>query len=236
MKGITFNGLHSFKDLGVTISSKEIGSPAKAKTIVKIPFSNTEYDMSELYGSQQYENRTLTYVFNIWSIARQDKMSAEALKTRIINSYTSVNVLTPLYDDDMPGYYFMAEIREESTYTEGANYGELTLVFTAYPFRIHTSAEGKIEWDSFNFITDTLQETEFDIDGEKSIILRNAGAVSAFPTLITDAPMEITLNGTTYSVEVGTSESLSFVLKQGENEILIVGTGHIEFLWHKEVI
>ena len=63
--GIEFNGKHSLGDFGLTVSNREIGYPSKIKRQERVPFSNTVYDFSNLYGGQEYEERSITYTLNL---------------------------------------------------------------------------------------------------------------------------------------------------------------------------
>src|SRR5690625_5868753 len=81
MYGIRFNGKHSHKDMGVTLGiERDIGYPEKEKIKVKVPFSNIEYDFSEIYGEQTYTERLLTYTLNI-------------LDKNVINDTQRINIL-----------------------------------------------------------------------------------------------------------------------------------------------
>ncbi|WP_258080066.1 hypothetical protein [Enterococcus mundtii] len=63
--GITFNGKHS-TDFGLDVlDEKEFELPEKEKILVDLPHSNLVYDFSEVYGDQNYLERTITFPFLI---------------------------------------------------------------------------------------------------------------------------------------------------------------------------
>src|SRR5690625_4183585 len=136
MYGIEFNGKHSYIDFGITLGvEKDIGYPEKEKIKVKVPFSNIEYDFSEIYGEQTYTNRALTYTFNIiekHKINTTEKINL--IETKIVNWLMNSNGKQKLYDDAIPGYYFLAEVEGSLSFDELWNSGTLTVTFTAYPF------------------------------------------------------------------------------------------------------
>ena len=235
MYGIRFNGKHSYEDLGITIAEKNAGYPDKEKIKVKIPFSNVEYDFSEIYGEQTYSNRSLTYTFNVIS-KKPTTQKINAIETNLSNWLMNSNGKQKLYDDSTPNYYYLAEVEGGLNFAELWNHGKLTVTFTAYPFMISELEEGHDIWDEFNFELDVSQITEFEVNGSLEVVLYNIGTPSLSPTIETTAPMEIMKDGVTYSIPSGRSKSSDFKLIPGENELTITGNGTIKFLFYKELI
>lgn len=105
MYGIEFNGKHSYKDFGITLGTeKEIGYPEKEKIKVKVPFSNVEYDFSELYGEQTYTTRPLKYTFNVLDrhvISNTEKINfmETMLSNWLMNSNGKKGYMMMLYQD-----------------------------------------------------------------------------------------------------------------------------------------
>lgn len=234
MYGITFDGKHSYYDMGVTMApGREIGIPNKKKIKVSIPFSNEEYDFSELYGSQTYEPRPLTYAFNIWDTSKE-RMTIK--KTKIVNWLMGPNGKQKLYDDAIPGYYFLAEVEGNTSFDENWEDGILTVEFTAYPFMISELPEGHDIWDEFNFELDVAQTVDFNVNGSLEITLYNVGKPAVSPKITCSSPMIIQMAGRTYNVPAGQSRSRDFLLMPGENSVIITGNGSISFEFYKELI
>src|SRR5690625_517380 len=104
--GIDFNGKHSYRDFGITIADKNIGYPDKEKIKVKVPFSNVEYDFSELYGDQTYTTRPLSFTLNVLDRHRNiNTEKVNILETKLSNWLMGSVGKQPLYDDSMPNYY-----------------------------------------------------------------------------------------------------------------------------------
>lgn len=240
MYGITFDGQHSLKDLGVTMApGKQIGRPSKNKVKISPPFSNQEYDFSKLYGSQTYSNRTLTYHFNILDktldkVERVRRMQITSIK--IQNWLMKPVGKSILIDDAITGYHFLAEVEASIGFNEDFAKGELTVTFDAYPFMIRNLPEGNDIWDEFNFELDVAQITKFDISGSRQITLYNVGQTDYRPKIIVSSQMQIQFVGNTFTVPAGESESYDFILPPGENHLTITGNGTIEFVYHQEVI
>ncbi|MEN0666905.1 distal tail protein Dit [Caldifermentibacillus hisashii] len=231
--GITFNGKHSYRDFYLTLAERSIGNPKKIKVKERVPFSNKTYDFSGIYGEQEYEERQLTYVFNVKDY---QKINLENKKTEVTNWLMQPNKKERLLDDYIPGYYFMAEVEENIDFDEMRFNGKLTINFTAYPFRIAKLQEGNDIWDEFNFLLDCAQQTEFNVSGSLNISLYNPGVKVSYPLIKATAQMDITKNGVVYGVPIGESQSYDFALSPGKNALKITGNGTISFHFRKELI
>lgn len=233
-RGIEFNGKHSYVDFGLTIASRNIGNPSKIKRSERIPYSNVEYDFSDIYGDQEYEERTLTYSFNVID-HRGKKERLVVLEDEVMNWILSTKSKTVLKDDVVLGYYFLAEaIGHDITENEGD--ALLTVTFNAYPFKIANNDEGTDIWDTFNFLTDYAQTTEFNVSGKLNVTLYNPSIKRLSPKIKSTAQMQIVNDGITYNIPTGESQSYDFLLDVGENNISIIGNGTISFHYRKERI
>lgn len=162
--GFNFNGLHTYRDFGITIADKSVGYPEKEKIKVKVPFSNIEYDFSRIYGGQSYTERPLNYTLNVLDKHRNiDMHEVNTIETKLVNWLMNSNGKQRLYDDAMPGYYYLAEVEGGLDFEELRNYGTLEVEFTAYPFMIGQYLEGNDIWDTFNFELDVAQPVEFEV-------------------------------------------------------------------------
>ena len=233
-KGIEYNGKHSYKDFGLTISNPDISNPSKVKTLEEVPFSNTPYDFSTIYGEQKYEERQLTYTFNI--AYREKAEGFYFYEADVLRWLMSTNEKKVLKDDRISGYYFLAEVVNGPTNEFRFVGGSLTVTFTAYPFMIAELKEGNDIWDDFNFILDYVQDTSFTVNGSKEIVLFNPGAKKVYPKIIAGSPFTVIKGKTTYKIPTGITESEDFSLEVGENRIQIIGNGKISFDFYKELI
>ena len=229
---INFNNKLSYEDLGLVILEREIKTPSKSKVKDSVPFINGSYDFSSLYGGNCYPDRTLTYTFKLKSTNR---IGLETLRIKIDNWLMGTRTKERLYDNNLKGYYFLAEC-ESVDFEEFYKLGKLKATFTAYPFRIRDCYEGNNLWDDFNFELDVLQDTIFNISGTKDITIHNQSATNIIPTVICSAPMEVVKDGIAYKFNTGTSKDYVFELSMGANKLNIKGNGTIEFKFRKEVL
>lgn len=231
--GITFNGKHSYENFGLTLADRVIGKPKKIKVKERVPFSNEVYDFSGLYSGQEYEERSLTYVFNIKDYK---KVNLSFKETEVLNWLIKPNQKVKLLDDYIPGYYFLAEVEEAPDFDELKFSGRLTVQFTAYSFKISEFEEGHDIWDDFNFMLDYAQTTEFKINSSLDITLYNPGISAVKPVIKASAPMQIKRDNKIFNIPVGESQSYDFLLRDLENKMTITGNGTISFHFQKELI
>lgn len=231
MLGIIFDEKHSFKDFNLTIKSKEIGFPSPKLVKDSVPFLQGEYDFSELYGDVAYDERKLKYVFNV---VKKDKINTNLLKIQVAN-WLKTQRMKQLIDDAIVGYYFFAQC-EDIDFGETGFIGEITVTFTAYPFKIRTESEGNLLWDNFCFDTDILQDTKFEVNSAKEIVLINDSARKISPIIKCTSDFILKLNNTNFKIKNGETQDSRFKLNKGKNTIVLNGTGIIEFIFYKEVL
>lgn len=230
--GITKGNKHSYNDFGLRMISRELNPPSKNKVKETVPFLNGSYDFSSLYGGNTYGERKIKYVFDFRYTNKLDFISKQTALSEWFNS----GFKEPLYDDLIPGYYFLAECEESIVFSEGHIDCEVTVTFTAYPFKISTLQDGHDIWDEFNFELDMVQDTKFIINGTENIKLYNNSSIEINPSIICSSEMKIIKGNTTYTLLPGTSRSFSFKLDKGLNNLTIIGNGTIEFRFRKEVL
>lgn len=234
--GVWFNGQHS-SDLGFDVLvGKEVAFPEKIKVIRAIPHSNVVYDFSEIYGTQNYTERTFTITFNVINRNLKTKDALYIQWTKVLDWLMKPSGKTPLYDDVMKEYYYLAEVQKRPDFNELKNRGELTVEFQCYPFRIHELQEGNDVWDVFNLELDIAQLVKHEVNGSKMIVLYNLGMSNLAPVIVASSQMTIQLKGNSYKANTGESVVAGFYLVPGMNEITVIGSGTIEFKFHKEVI
>ena len=233
MIGITFNRMHSYRDFDLTITrnGRTIGMPSKKKITHEIPYMSGSYDFSTLYGTQAYTERSLTYVFQF------EQATAEAREFHRIEVliWLQSQTRTQLRDDSIPGFFFIAEC-VSSSWNDDGFIGILTVNFDAYPFKMSDEIEGSDIWDVFNFNLDFAQVASYDVFGKLAVMVMNVGLTRVTPTIVADSNFTVTRGNVTIDVVPGTSQNWRLSFYPGENSLKIVGTGHIGFEFHKEVI
>lgn len=229
-EGISRDGRHT-RDYQMWLVDRQAPTPPEKQIIDSIPFMQGNYDFSDILGERIYENRTISYVFEI---KNRHYTNRKTVQTSLEN-WLMKSGMAPLYDDHAKGYYYMAKCVYINT--EDATGGlRVTIDFDGYPFKISVLEEGHDIWDVFNFELDVAVINEFNINGIENIDMYNVGSNSRAPKLITTANMIIVKNGMTYNIPAGTSQNESFRLDIGSNPMTVTGNGTIKFEWYKELL
>lgn len=230
---ITFNNKTNI-DIGIVVESISIQPPGKKKIKVEIPYMNGTYDFSTIAtnGEPVYSERIINIKFNFIEKTRESLY----VKYSKALEWLSEAARSQLLFDFMPDFYFIAEVENAPSFEEVIRRaGKLDVEFIAQPFKIGVDLEGNKIWDTFNFETDVLQDVEFDIVESSVVNIINVGRPTA-PMINTNAPMSLIFNSKTYNLAPGDNKLYGFKFQNGENSITINGTGHIKFLFRKQVI
>ena len=232
IRGFSSNGKHNH-DVGVVMNSKTIQSPSKKKIKQSVPFMNGSYDFSTIAtnGEITYDDRQIKVKLGL---PARSKEHLEVMYSNTLEWLEDTGK-TQLIFDDMPDYYFMAEVEESSSLDETMSYGELEVTFVADPLKTSVDYAGEEKWDTFNFELDAMQDVGFDVIGETTVSIYNCGR-SICPLVNCSTNMSIIHDNQEYDLVTGDNKYWSFKLQNGMNNIYINGTGYIKFRFRKEML
>lgn len=230
-KGFSFNGKHLTEDFQCYIKESTVSPPKKIMKQITVPYKNGSYSVGNLYGEPVFENRKITYIVDI---AEGSIVNNNELKTRIQN-WLLLAERGRLVDDAFPGYYFIAECITVTERNEDEA-SEIEIIFDADPYRVRITSEGEVEWDTFYFETDYLQECDYEINGTRPVTLYNPGSHMITPTITCSAPITVQDGKRTYSWLAGTHTDYRLTLKPGVNQIMITGEAIVNIEYHAEVL
>jgi predicted phage tail component-like protein len=232
LRGFTFNNKHNH-DAGVVMQDKSIQPPSKKKIKQSIPFMNGSYDFSTVgsNGEISYNEREITITLGLPTDSKERLQTAYSKALEWLQDVGK----SQLIFDDSKDYYYLAEVEDASSFEQVMSYGKLTVKFVADPFKIGVNLEGSDVWDTFNFDEDVAQNVEFDVTGNATVNIINVGRLVS-PTINASTSMTITVGGKTYNVVSGDNKLYGLKLQPGDNTITITGTGHIKFIFRKEVL
>lgn len=234
--GIHYNGHHS-SEFGLDVlEGKQISFPSKNKILVGIPHSSLVHDFSTVTGVQPYGEREFTIPFSIIDRSLWTKDSMYEMWTRVVAWLMELNEKSPLIDDTMSRYYYMAEVQDAPSFNELRYLGILTVKFKCYPFRIATLRDFNGFWDPFPFEDGIDLDSDFLISGTTEIAMINVGISKVVPILSASAEMEIKKNGAIFRIPKGDSTSSGFFLNAGLNTMSVSGSGTLSFTFYNEVI
>ena len=197
--GVKFGDKHSMDDWDLLMTSKNI-EDAEPKIIeVEIPGSNGKLDLSEWTGEVLYNNRTLTFNFDIF-----DSPSNWWTLKQEITKYVHGKKLKIVLDQDNKYYYYgrckVADFSNETTVAH------LTIECDCEPFKYKNEVTTK------------------SITGTGTLILTNSKK-RVMPKITSNSSMQFTFEDKSFVVN-GTLQSPDIILKEGENIITVTsGTG-----------
>lgn len=120
----------SYYDFDASMKEREIGEPKKKSIKETVPFSNEVYDFTKINGEIYWEERVLTYVFEILAdspIELEEKK--RNFKKWIMNVHKQ-----RLYDPYIEDYYFTATFDDISCDDSEIEKSTITVTFTANPY------------------------------------------------------------------------------------------------------
>ncbi|GHU53493.1 hypothetical protein FACS1894132_05780 [Clostridia bacterium] len=133
--GIIIADKHSFYDFGAVLAARTVSYPQQIKITERVPYSNTVYDFSYLYGNKTFEERSLTYELIISEPTIPKRIKLNYRVQEIVNWLYSGKGKKKLIDTYTPEYHFMAEITDVTVeYSVGT--AHIVSTWSAYPYRI----------------------------------------------------------------------------------------------------
>lgn len=209
--GISINGRHSFRDYGLCIKEKKIGLPGKRIIRDSVPYMNGSYDFTTLGGAATWEDREISYTFDILA---DNEQAMNRQRDSIINWLMNIHD-ADIFDDAMPDWHFHGSY-SGGDISDEEELSEFTASFICHPFRIAET------------------ETAIRLKTGESVIEYGGQAVAAF--ISGSANGSITFNGITQSFLANTRTELSALLEHGTNTITLTTSGNVTLFYTEEII
>lgn len=212
MKGITFGSFHSFRDLKLILSKKEIGSPAVKENKIDVPGADSFLDLTDFFGEPKYED--LTHKFEFSTIVPQSEFLS--LFSSIKNALHGKKMRIILDGD--PLFYYIGRLHVSSFTTE-KNIGMVSIEAVCEPYKYK------------------LQPTSMSVavNGTQTIVLTNARKRAVPEIKIeTDSSLNIVFQvSNVWDLGSGSFTLPELELVEGENAVTVTGTGTITFTWQE---
>lgn len=205
LRGVKFGNYHTAKDWGMILNSKSITPPRPKTTYVTIEGRDGDLDYSEaLAGEIKYENRTLKFTFLLTEGTYSERIS-------LITSVLSIlhgKKLDVVLDDDTSVYY---SGRCSVTDVVNSNaYAILTVEVICDPFKLK--------------FTDTRKTVTLSTS-ETTVRLTNNGAKTLIPTFTVSDEATVIYGSSSVTLDAGTHRVPKYILKTGNTDIRVKGTG-----------
>lgn len=199
--GFSAHGKHSVTDFGACYASRNTGVPSKKSVTATVPYMSGFYDLSDLYGGVAYENREVTYSFDLLEDTPEE---LQAAKSELLAWLSQIND-EHISDDDMSGRHFIGSF-DSASFDEGDEglSGTLEVTFLCQPFLEDDEATTQTLTEGSNTVTVSGQPV-------------NAYAVCA------EGSATLTFSGSAQAVTT-TQIRVSPQLKSGENTVTVSGS------------
>lgn len=231
-EGISFSKFNSKKH-GLYLVEREAPSPSEKEIAEDIPFMQGVHDFSMMLGERIFDNRDIKYVFKKYNVNYENR---KILENRIKDELMSVGQ-EAILDTHDPAYYWFGKAKSVNVDDDHEkNKLVVTIVFDCYPFLLKNNAYFDDIWDTFNFDYDVANWSRYKVNGFKKITLINVGSTAVSPTIISDSKMEVTIDGSSYTIPKGTSSNVFIKISRGINQLNVVGHGEICILFRTELM
>lgn len=212
MKGIRFGELHSYDDLNLILTSKELGAQKVKSKKLDIEGADGSLDMTDFFGAPRYED--VTHKFQFSTILPQNQFISQfsTIKNAIHGKKMRI-----ILDDD-PLFYWLGRCYV-SGFTSEKGVGKVDVDCDCEPYKYRLAK---------TVVTHA-------VSGTQAIRLTN-GKKRAVPevTIQTDASLTIVFgSGNVWDLSSGSYTLPELELAHGENVVTVTGTGTITFTWQE---
>lgn len=211
MLGIKFDDIHSYDDLNLILTSKEIGSPEVKVRKIDIEGADGSLDLTDFFGEPKYEN--VTHKFNFSVVGTQARFLS--LFSNVKNTLHGKKKRIVLPDD--PLFYYVGRV-SVSGFSNEKNIGFISIECDCEPFKYK------------------LEKTVVTkaVSGAQTITLTN-GRKRAVPEVViaSDTSLRIEYQGNIWDLASGSFTLPELELVEGANAVTVTGTGTITFRWQE---
>ena len=212
MKGIRFGDVHSYDDLNMILSEKELGAQKVKSKKLDIEGADGSLDLTEFFGAPRYED--VTHKFTFSTILPQAQFIRQF--TDIKNAIHGKKMRIILDDDPL---FFWAGRCFVSGFTSEKGVGKVEIECDCEPYKYRLAK---------TVVTQA-------VSGTQDIRLTN-GKKRAVPevTIQTETSLNIVFgSGNVWDLASGSYTLPELELAHGENVVTVTGTGTITFTWQE---
>lgn len=212
MKGITFGELHSYRDLNLILSEKEIGAPSVKEKKVDIEGADGSIDYTDFFGGPKYGDVTHRFTFST-IVPRSDFLSQYSNVKNALHGQKLRIVL-----DDDSGFFYVGRCYV-SSFTDEKGVGTITVDCDCEPYK-------------YKLVETVVTKA---VNGTEVITLTNSRK-RAVPSITVSADMTIAFGGGIWTISAGTYTIPELELVEGENHVTVSGSGNITFRWQEAML
>lgn len=206
MKGVKFGNYHSWNDFSLILSQKIIGTPSPKTETIDIPGGDGVLDLTNFFGEVKYNNRNLSFEFS--TIVPQSEFMD--LFTRVQNALHGQKMQIILDDDSE--WQYTGRITVSEWKAEKA-VGKLTIDCDCEPYKSR--------------LGDTVIYQM--VEGTETMVILPNGRKPVVPIIDITGNINLTFSTNFWALTEGRYELPAVRLVNGDNTILLSGTGTATF-------
>lgn len=212
MKGILFGEYHSYDDLHLILSEKEIGAPQVKKHTLDVPGGDGVLDFTDFFGEPKYENVQHKFTFTTIQPRNEFLTQYSAVKNALHGKKVRI-----VLDDD-PTFFYLGRC-EVSSFKNEKGVGTITVTCDCEPYKygiahtvVYQAVDGVVDIPLLNSRKRAVPEVEIESEGSLNIVFNVSNI---------------------WDLASGTYTLPELELVEGENIVTVTGTGRIAFTWQE---
>lgn len=213
MYGVSFDNYHSFRDLRIVLTEKEIGAPDVKKNTLDIPGGDGELDLTEVFGEPKFGN--VTHKFTFVSIQNDLLTQYSVVKGALHGKKMKI-----ILDAD-PDYYYIGRC-EVSSMKDEHGVGTIIVTCDCEPYKyalaktvVYQKIEGVVDVKLLNSRRRAVPEVWIETEGSMNIVFGTSNI---------------------WDLASGTYTLPELELVEGENIVTVTGTGAVAFTWQEAAL
>ena len=213
MKGIRFGGLHSFDDLDLILSKKELGAPAVKVSKIDIPGADGALDQTDFFGEPKFDNATHRFEFTANTLP-DDFLS---LFSRVKNALHGKKMRIILDGD--PLYFYLGRCFVDK-HTDEKGVAKIDIECDCDPYKLKKD---------HTVIAQAL-------DGTAKTISMTNGRKRAVPEVqiyTESGSIRIEYQGSIWDLGTGVYTPPELEVTGGEKAVIVTGRGTITYTWQE---
>ena len=210
MNSVRFGNYHSYDDFNLILAQKTIGTPSPKTETIDIPGGDGVLDLTEFFGEVKYNNRQLSFEFST-IVPKEEFME---LFSRVQNAIHGQKMQIVL-DEDSEWFYFGRITASE--WKADKNIGKFTIDCDCEPYKTRLG-----DTEIFQMVEGT----------ETKVILPN-GRKTVVPLIEITGNVNLIYGENFWALSAGIYELPALILQNGDNEILVGGTGTATFIYRE---
>lgn len=215
MKGVSFLGFHSYKDLHLLLTEKEIGSPEVKRQTIDIEGADGVLDFTSFFGEPKYMNAQHRFSFESIQPRNEQLSQFTEIKNKLHGQKGRI-----ILDDD-PSFFYVGRCFV-SAYKNENVIGRITIECDCEPYKY--KAEETVVTRAVNGVVDV----NLTNSRKRAVPLVTIETSTSLNIMFGDANV--------WDLAAGSYMLPELELVEGENKVTVTGTGVVSFRWREAVL